>query len=80
MMNVEHLANNQVVITKDSKSYFFSYTTLIAILDLNTGCLFENEKKYSKTTSNHLNNFKATRAAYIKDITQVTEEDLQMLA
>lgn len=77
MMTINHLANNQTVINNKGYSYLFSYETLIAVLDLTTGTLYEDEQFYSKTTSKYLNRFKASRDSYIKEIIKVNQSELQ---
>lgn len=50
--------SNYIELRHDDIIFLFSYTTLIAKLDINKNTLYTTDKFYSRTTTSHLNRFK----------------------
>lgn len=59
-MKVLNNSNNTTVIQRDGKELFFSYTTLVA--GIKEGKIYVTSKKYSRTTSKHINQYLDGRA------------------
>jgi len=55
MLQVNSIGVNQTIIGTGNKEIFFSYKTPVAICE--DGVIYKTEKKFSKTTSKHINNF-----------------------
>lgn len=79
MMTIQHLGNKQTVITNNGKRYFFSYETLIAVLDLNNGILYKDANYYSKTTNNYFYKFYEQVKSITKEVKEITQKELQEL-
>jgi hypothetical protein len=59
-MKLENLGSNKTVIYANDKTVFFSYNTPVAaIVD---GIEYKTSKKWSVTTSKHINSFVSKRA------------------
>lgn len=54
-MKVLNNSNNTTVIREEGKELFFSYTTLVA--GAKDGKIYVTSKKYSRTTSKHINKY-----------------------
>jgi len=54
-MKLRKLANNVTVIETDAKSILISYETPVAVLYHGNGKYVKTEKKWSATTSKHIN-------------------------
>jgi hypothetical protein len=71
---------NQIVVRVQSKSYFFSYETLIAVKEYRKKTIIGSSYRYSSTTMKYLGNFLghgiAETDAKLRDFDYIYQKDL----
>ena len=66
-MNLTPLAANMTQLTLGDKTILFSYKTPVAVLYPITGNFYRTEKKWSNTTTRHINKWAPTLGYSSKD-------------